>query len=217
MEFRRELDELLPQDLPERQRVVDLGARHLRLVEEANRQFNLTRILSPREAAIKHVVDSVLPWRHFAGTKHIVDAGTGAGFPGIPLALVLPGIRFTLAESIGKKARFVESAVDELGLRNVEVLSRRAEEILVTMRPGLITARAVAPIGRFAAVFASAIRNGSVALLYKGPDAEAEIADAVPELRKAKLKAKVVETSNLPDAAGVRTLVALTPAGGNKA
>src|SRR5580658_7776423 len=99
------------------------------MIEEANRHFNLTRITGPKEAAIKHVLDSVMPWRLFAGTRHVLDAGTGAGFPGIPLALVLPETRFTLAESIRKKARFVESALGELKLPNAGITPRRAEDL----------------------------------------------------------------------------------------
>src|SRR5689334_1873464 len=109
--FEQALEDVLPAELPNRDVVVTKAAAHLRLIEEANRQFNLTRITGAREAAIKHVLDSVLPWRLFAGFGTVLDAGTGAGFPGIPLALALPEVRFTLAESIGKKARFVQSAV----------------------------------------------------------------------------------------------------------
>ena len=102
--------------MPERDHLIRVAARHLELIVEANRQFNLTRILDSREAAIKHVVDSIMPWRLFAAAKHVLDAGTGAGFPGVPLAVVLPSVHFTLAESIGKKARFVEAAVKDLAL-----------------------------------------------------------------------------------------------------
>src|ERR1700675_1134174 len=114
MSFKEALDQVLPVDLPQRDIVVVKGARHLALIEEANRHFNLTRITGPREAAIKHVLDSVAPWRLFAGATHVLDAGTGAGFPGIPLALVLPEVRFTLSESTQKKARFVELATAHL-------------------------------------------------------------------------------------------------------
>src|SRR5467141_3507208 len=96
--FRAELSALLPADLPHREECIDGAAQHLDLIVEANRQFNLTRIVDPREAAIKHVLDSVLPWRLMAGAGHVMDAGTEAGFPGIPIALVLPETRFTLIE-----------------------------------------------------------------------------------------------------------------------
>src|SRR5580693_6205797 len=130
--------------------VVHNAAKHLALITEANRHFNLTRITSPREAAIKHVLDSVMPWQLFAEARHVLDAGTGAGFPGIPLALALPETRFTLAESIQKKARFVESALAELKLPNVEIIPRRAEELTGI---DVITARALAPIPRVLSLF----------------------------------------------------------------
>src|SRR5665213_404287 len=115
LRFEDELKDVLPRDLPNRDAVIAGCAYHLDLIVEANRIMNLTRIVSPREAAVKHVLDSVIPWRMFAGAGHVLDAGTGAGFPGIPLALVLPDIRFTLAESIQKKARFVSSAAAAIG------------------------------------------------------------------------------------------------------
>ena len=112
--FADELRQLLPAGLPFREECIDGAARHLELIVETNQHFNLTRIVNPREAAIKHVVDSVLPWRLFQDAEHVADAGSGAGFPGIPLALVLPRVRFTLLESTQKKARFLESVVREL-------------------------------------------------------------------------------------------------------
>lgn len=205
--FRDHLSALLPEDLPHRAAVIEKTTRHLEAIVEINRQFNLTRIIDPRDAAIKHVLDSVVPWNLFAESKHVLDAGTGAGFPGIPLALCLPGVKFTLSESIGKKARFVEAVVKELGLADVEVVNARAEEWLKIHRPDMLTARAVAPIERFADLFASAIRRGARALLYKGPDVEAEIASAGPITRRLGLKAKIISKYELPDGAGSRTIV----------
>ena len=121
MSFEQELEDVLPSDLPNREIVVTKAAKHLELIVEANQHFNLTRILDPREAAIKHVLDSVMPWRYFEGPRTVLDAGTGAGFPGIPLALVLPSVNFILSESIGKKARFVEGTVQALGITNARV------------------------------------------------------------------------------------------------
>src|SRR3979490_3079199 len=109
MPFEEELAHVLPPDLPQREDVIVRAARHLDLIVEANQYLNLTRITTLREAAIKHVLDSVMPWRLFAEEESILDAGSGAGFPGIPLALVLPEGEFLLAESIQKKARFLDS------------------------------------------------------------------------------------------------------------
>jgi len=205
--FADELRQLLPADLPFREECIARAARHLDLIVETNRHFNLTRIVSPREAAIKHVVDSVLPWRLFARADRVADAGSGAGFPGIPLALVLPETRFILLESTQKKARFLESVVRELALPNVEVHAARAEEWLVAHRVAIVTARAVAPLIRAAALFAPALRGGARILLYKGPDATAEIAEAAPETARRQLRMRIVEHYELPDALGTRSIV----------
>jgi 16S rRNA (guanine527-N7)-methyltransferase len=208
--FASELESVLPLDLPERDRLVDLGARHLERIDEANRHFNLTRIVTPRDAAIKHVLDSVLPWRFFAGAAAILDAGTGAGFPGIPLAIILPGQQFTLVESIGKKARFVAEAIEALELTNATVVNARAEEYLREAPPILITGRAVAPLPKACDLFGPAIRAGSRALLYKGRDIDTEIEAATPEARKHKLKLSVLARYELPESSGLRTLVQMS-------
>jgi 16S rRNA (guanine527-N7)-methyltransferase len=206
VDFASELNAVLPADLPHRDAVIHGAAQHLDLVVEANKVLNLTRITSPREAAIKHVLDSVIPWPFFRNARHVLDAGTGAGFPGIPLALVLPETRFTLAESIQKKARFVESALKELKLPNVEITARRAEEL----RADVITARALAPISKILTLFRPALKAGGRMLLYKGPDTDAEIAGA----GRAHARIEIVMRYELPDALGTRAIVQVSGARG---
>ncbi len=172
--------------------------------------MNLTRILGEREAAIKHVLDSLMPWRLFKNARRVADAGTGAGFPGIPLSLVLPDTQFFLLESVQKKARFVQSAVDALELPNVAVIPLRAEEWLQKQRVDLVTARAVAPLEKALPLFAPALRNGARALLYKGPDVENEIALAQNDARNRRIKIQIVERYQLPDDLGSRTIVELS-------
>ena len=204
--FAAELETVIPDDVPYRDTLIQKAAQHLALIVEANQYLNLTRITSPREAAIKHVLDSVMPWRLFAGARHVVDAGTGAGFPGIPLALVLPETRFTLAESIQKKARFVESVLGDLQLPNAEITARRAEEL----EANVITARALAPISRVLSLFKPALKKGARILLYKGPDADQEIAEAASDAGKLRATCAVVMRYDLPDALGSRTVVEIS-------
>jgi 16S rRNA (guanine527-N7)-methyltransferase len=205
--FEDQLNQVLPVDLPQRDFAIRKSAEHLESIVEANQYLNLTRITSPRDAAIKHVLDSVLPWRLFAGARHVLDAGTGAGFPGIPLALALADIRFTLAESIQKKARFVEAALEKLALPNVKVSARRAEEVWRDGPADVITARAFAPVSRVLGLFGPALRAGTTILLYKGPDAEREIAESAKECAKLRVRAEVVMRYDLPDSLGARTII----------
>jgi len=198
-----ELDAILPPDLPNRERIVSAAARHLQRVAEVNEVMNLTRILTPRDAAIKHILDSLLPWKLFAGAKTVLDAGTGPGFPGLPLALALPDTRFTLAESTGKKARFVESVIADLEIPNARVLSERVEEIGRRDHYEIVTARAFAPIPKALKMLAPLLKKGTRALLYKGPDVEAEIAEA----RTPGLKIEILMRYDLPDGLGARTIV----------
>jgi 16S rRNA (guanine527-N7)-methyltransferase len=205
VEFAEELARVLPPDLPNRERLIEKSAAHLALILSANEYMNLTRITSPQEAAIKHVFDCVAPWRHFAGAKRVLDAGTGAGFPGIPLSLALPDVRFTLAESTQKKARFVDSAVESLELANVHVRAERAEDAARAQRPDIITARAVAPLHKILDLFGKALKQGSRLILYKGPEVEAELA----EIGNHPVTANVLESYELPDGLGTRNLIAI--------
>ena len=207
VEFERELERVLPSDIPHRERLIRKASHHLNLILAANEYMNLTRITSPEEAAIKHIYDSVAPWQSFASGRRILDVGTGAGFPGVPLAIILPEVRFTLAESVHKKARFLDAAVDELELSNVQVIAERAEQASDLRLPDIITARAVAPLIRLLPLFGSVLKRGSRLLLYKGPDVESEIAEAAGELKKFRASATVRHRYELPNELGKRTLV----------
>jgi len=203
VQFDEQLARVLPSDIPNRESLISKSAQHLRLVLQANETMNLTRITTAREAAIKHILDSVAPWTYFKDASRVLDAGTGAGFPGIPLSLVLPGVRFTLSESIQKKARFVDAAVESLHLPNVHVVSDRAEARAASYKPDIITARAVAPLHKLLDLFSKALKQGAQLILYKGPEIEAEIA----ETRLPRMRTEVLTRYELPDEMGTRSIV----------
>jgi 16S rRNA (guanine527-N7)-methyltransferase len=205
--FEEELARNLPEDVPHRDRLIALEAVHLRAIEEMNQVMNLTRIVSEADAAIKHVYDSVWPWRHFQSARRVLDAGTGPGFPGVPLAIALPEVNFVLAESTRKKARFVESVIEALGLENVSVAALRAEDLLRGGNFDIVTARALAPLPRVIPLFGPALQQGARVLLFKGPDVEAEVAEAQQEMRKRRLAVNVLERYQLPQNSGERTLI----------
>ena len=119
---------------------------YLALLDRWNHAYNLTAIRDPREMLVKHLLDSLSMHRH-VGDERMADLGAGGGLPGIPLAIVRPGLQVTLVESAGKKARFMREAKRQLGLDNVEVIEGRAEAV---DRPGgfdCLVARALGTLG----------------------------------------------------------------------
>ena len=103
---------------------------HVRLLAKWNRVYNLTAVREPLEMVTRHLLDSlaVLSYLRALRPGRVLDVGTGGGLPGIPLAIMAPEVAFTLLDSNGKKTRFVQQAVLELGLGNVEVVHARVED-----------------------------------------------------------------------------------------
>ena len=118
---------------------------HLDLLDEWGARMNLTAIRDRGQQLTKHVLDSltVLPW--LAGQR-VADLGSGAGFPGIPLAIADPARHFALIESTGKKCDFLRHVVAELGLANVEVVQARSDQYRPQPRFGSVVARAIGPL-----------------------------------------------------------------------
>lgn len=114
----------------------------------------------------------------------VVDVGSGAGLPGIVLAMLRPGARFTLVESLARRATFLAECAAELGLGNVEVRRARAEELTGGLAADLVTARAVAPLEKLAGWCAGLARPGGTVLAIKGRSAAAELARAEPVLAR---------------------------------
>ena len=114
--------------------------------------------------------------------RTLVDIGSGAGLPGLVLAMVLPNVTVTLLEPMERRCRFLAECVTELGLANVSVLRGRAED--VTLRTDVVTARAVAPLPRLAELAMGVVRPGGMVLAIKGQTAAEELKAAGPVLRR---------------------------------
>lgn len=150
----------------------------LRLVDELadwNARFNLTAIREPAAVVDKHLLDSLAVLPHLKGLA-IADIGTGAGFPGLPLAIADPDRRFTLVESTGKKANFVRHAVRMLDLPNVEVVQARAESYRPARPFDGVIARALGSLADFVRVAGHLAGRGGRLLAMKGKVPEAELA-----------------------------------------
>ena len=150
--------------------------RYLALLLRWNAAYNLTAIRDPREMVTKHLLDSLAMAPFVASVSTLADLGTGAGLPGIPLAIAMSGLRVTLVESNGKKARFMREAVRTLGLGNAEVAESRIEALNRPNEFMAITARALATLPQILNLGGHLLAADGVLLAMKGARPDDEIA-----------------------------------------
>ena len=148
---------------------------------ETNKVMNLTAITEPEEVARLHFLDSaaLLPLADFRG-KTVVDVGTGAGFPGMPLRLLEPSLRLTLLDSLGKRITFLQGCCDELGLADVRCVHARAEEFAQAHRESydIAVSRAVANLRLLSELCLPLVKVGGQFLAMKSAGSDAEIDEA---------------------------------------
>lgn len=149
---------------------------YLALLDRWNRSYNLTAIRAPREMVAKHLLDSLAMDPFVQDIEALADLGTGAGFPGIPLALARPALRLTLVEANGKKARFLREAVRTLGLANARVAETRIQALEPAGSQDAITARALATLPLIIEFGGHLLKPGGLLLAMKGARPDAEIA-----------------------------------------
>ena len=161
-----------------------------------NRRLNLTRITDPVEVAEKHFADSVLGSPLIPEGARVVDVGTGAGFPGIPLKIVRPDITLVMVDSLGKRVNFLNELVKELGIE-AEAIHARAEDAARDgrLRAGfdIALSRAVAPMNVLTELTVPFVKVGGASLMYKGSGARDEIETAANALKVLSVKAEAVD------------------------
>ena len=150
----------------------------IKLIEKWNKAYNLTAIRDREKMARLHILDSLAIIPHIEG-KRVIDIGTGAGLPGIPLAICLPEIHFTLLDSNAKKTRFVQQVVLELKLKNVDVLHSRVENYHPELAYDAVLTRAFANLSEIVKLTAHLLNKGGVLLAMKGQNLDAELAEVV--------------------------------------
>ena len=182
------------------------------LLREYNQRYNLTRITSEEETKYKHFYDSLAGEYFFPAGARVCEVGSGGGFPSIPLKIVRDDLSFTLVESTGKKCEFLKVAVRELGLKNVEVVHARAEELAREKNYreafDLCCARAVARLNTLCEYCMPFVKKGGLFLAYKG-DAAEEIEQAASAVKILGGKGIESVSYELEKGYGARTLVAV--------
>ncbi|MDH7603131.1 MAG: 16S rRNA (guanine(527)-N(7))-methyltransferase RsmG [Armatimonadota bacterium] len=180
---------------------------------EANKRFNLTRITDPLDIVTKHFLDSLmcLSVVEQKPGSAVVDIGTGAGFPGIPIKIARPDVTLTLVDSTMKKIRFAAAVAKELGLDNVFVVHARAEELAHNTEYreqfDAAYARALAEMRILAELCLPFVRVGGTLVATKGPAGEAEIAEAEEVIHQLGATIEKTVSACIPETEIRRTLV----------
>ncbi|MBP6086898.1 MAG: 16S rRNA (guanine(527)-N(7))-methyltransferase RsmG [Pelolinea sp.] len=192
---------------------IQLFAHYQMLLQDWNQKFNLTSLTEEKEILIKHFLDSLVCF-HFMPRSiafSLIDIGTGAGFPGIPLKIVNPYIRLTLVDSVQKKVEFCKLLVKELGLSDVEVLHARAEDIgqdnHYREKFDWSVARAVADLSVLAEYMLPLTAVGGFMLAMKGAEVGQEVEKANSAISLLGGDINQIEKFFLPENFGERNLI----------
>ena len=164
-------------------------------VVEQNQVMNLTAITEPEQVAKLHLLDSLtlLTLEDLRG-KRVIDVGCGAGFPGVPLKIACPEVQLTLLDSLGKRMRWLETCLPQLGVE-AECVTARAEEAVADRREqyDIAVSRAVARLNILLELTAPYVKIGGTVLAMKGTAAQEELAEAKNAIRRLGLKLERVE------------------------
>ena len=163
---------------------IDKYERYKELILEYNKHTNLTRITEDDEFNVKHFLDSLslLKTGKFNGKEKIIDIGTGAGFPGVPLKLYNENLDITLLDSLRKRIDFLDSVIEDLDLQNIRAIHARAEEIARTdeyrEQFDIAVSRAVANLSTLTEYAMGFVKVGGYFISQKGPEYEEELKNA---------------------------------------
>ena len=161
--------------------------KYMEMLLEWNEKINLTAITDPNEVILKHFIDSMTINKYVDKNSKLIDVGTGAGFPGIPVSILRDDINVTLMDSLNKRIKFLDEVIKENNLNNVETIHSRAEEL--ANNPNyremfdVATSRAVASLNVLLEYLLPFVKVGGYCICMKGSNVENEIKEAKKHLR----------------------------------
>jgi|TARA_B110000902_G_scaffold266241_2_gene353230 16S rRNA (guanine527-N7)-methyltransferase len=187
-------------DSEQKKKLVD----YVKLLSHWNKAYNLTAVRDEGEMMVKHILDSLSVVPFFAGRESIIDIGSGAGLPGVPLAICYPMAAITTVDSNGKKTRFMQHVVTHLGLSNITVLNKRAEQLAAEKKYDAVTSRAFTSLTDMLAKTNHLLQNKGLFLAMKGVYPTEELSEL-----PTGYKVTAVHELKVPGLAAERHLVAI--------
>lgn len=183
---------------------------YMNLLLEWNEKMNLTAITDPNEIILKHFVDSLTIEKYVEEGKKVIDVGTGAGFPGIPLNIVNDEANITLLDSLNKRINFLQEVIKELNLQNINAIHARAEEFAKNKGQresyDIATSRAVAPLNVLLEYLLPLVKVNGSCICMKGSNIE-EIDNARNALKELGGEIEKIEKITLPESEITRNII----------
>ena len=185
--------------------------KYMNLLIEWNEKMNLTAITEPNDIILKHFIDSITINKYIENNAKVVDVGTGAGFPGIPLSIIRTDLQITLVDSLNKRLIFLQEIKKELELKNIDIVHARAEEFGQNKKYretfDIATSRAVANLSTLSEYLVPLVKIKGKCVCMKASDAEEEIKQAENAVNILGGKIVKVEKFNLPNSDIGRTII----------
>ena len=194
---------------------LDRYAQHAHMMLEGNKRMNLTAIVEPREVAAKHYLDA---WRAtrllpLMG-RTLLDLGTGAGIPGLVIAIDEPNVRVTLLDSTRKRVEFVQECIDTLGLKNAHTEWARGEEHLTTNKYDIVIMRALSSVRENVRLLRKVRHSHKDLVMLKGPAWSREVRAGEREAERLGFRLVTVSEHDLPEEMGSRAILVYRAPGG---
>ena len=184
---------------------------YMNLLIEWNEKINLTAITDPDEIILKHFIDSITILKELEDGSKLVDVGTGAGFPGIPLSIMNPSLKITLVDSLNKRLIFLQEVVNKLKLENIEIVHARAEEFGQNKKYreqfDISTSRAVANLSTLSEYLIPLVKVGGKVIGMKASDAIQELNEAQKAIEVLGGTVEKIDEFNLPQSDIGRTVI----------
>lgn len=195
--------------------LLDGYAKHALMVLEGNRRMNLTSIVEPREMAAKHYLDC---WRvtkllPLIG-KTVLDLGSGAGFPGIPIAMAEPNTRVVCLDSTKKRVDFIEECIEALDVKNASTIWERGEEYLLRNKVNMVVMRAISSVRENVRLLRKVRHSLKDLVMLKGPSWSRETRAGEREVERLGFRLDTVWDHELPGDLGVRAILVYRAPGG---